>query len=86
MIRNLLRLLATSTSLALVLAIANIASAAPTLAGNDITSFSAPIVRVVSLNRANPSLGLNNDINDSILHQLGCSCASCTGISRQPSL
>jgi hypothetical protein len=86
MIRNLLRLLATSASLALVLAIANITHAAPTLAGNDITSFSAPIVRVVSLDRANPSLGLTNNISDSILHQLGCSCASCRGFSRQASL
>jgi hypothetical protein len=86
MIRNLLRLLATSASLVFVLAIANIAYAAPTVAGNEITSFSAPIVRVVSLNQANPSLGLSDNINDSILHQTGCSCSSCMGISRQPSL
>lgn len=86
MIKNLLKLLATSASLALVLAIANITYVAPTVAGNEITSFSAPIVRVVSLNKANPSLGLIDKKSDPILHKLGCACAACAGTSRQPSL
>ncbi|MCU0532817.1 MAG: hypothetical protein MUD14_02840 [Hydrococcus sp. Prado102] len=83
--KNLLALLAASASLSVMLLMANTAYAAPIVAKN-LGLVSTPIVRVVSLNLANPTLNLTNQTSNPILHNLGCACASCTGFSKQLSI
>ncbi|NJK49614.1 hypothetical protein HC931_16975 [Candidatus Gracilibacteria bacterium] len=86
MYKNLLALLATSTSLAVMLLMAHAAYAAPVVAKDLDFAVSTPVIRVVNLNLANPTLNLINQTSNPILHNFGCACASCTSASRQPSI
>lgn len=86
MYKNLLALLAASASLAVMLSIANAAYAAPVVAQNFNLAISAPVVRLVNLNVANPTLNLTKQNSNPILHNLGCACAACADAYRQPSI
>jgi hypothetical protein len=79
MYKNLLALLAASASLAVMLLMANTAYATPIIAPNLDLAIATPVVRVVNLNLANPTLNLTNQTSNPILHNLGCTCAVCTG-------
>jgi hypothetical protein len=86
MYKNLLALLAASASLAVMLLMANTANATPIIAPNLDLAIATPVIRVVNLNLANPTLNLTNQTSNPILHNLGCACAVCMDALRQPSI
>lgn len=77
MLKGLLSLLLTASSLTAVLLLANVAQAAPL--GEDAT---VSTQQLVNLNWVNSTFSLSNQSQDPILHSLGCACAVCTGASR----
>jgi|GEM_PF-2386575 len=74
MIKNILRLLTTSTSLVALLLVTNSAIAI-TLPAHPVTQVKSS---TVSLNVISPTLQLIGDGNNQLLDHLGCSCAVCT--------
>ncbi len=76
MLKGLLSLLLTSSSLTVVLLLAHVAQAAPLL--EEVTG-STP--QIVNLNWVHSTFNLSNQSQNPILHSLGCTCAVCTGAS-----
>ncbi len=77
MLKNLLRLLATSASLVALLLFANTAIAATT-DNFLLLTVKQPELELVNLNVISPGLELTNQYNNTLLQHLGCSCAVCT--------
>lgn len=77
MLKNLLRLLAASTSLVTLLLFANTAVATTT--DNFLPQTVNQLeLQLVNLNVISPTLELTNQSNNTLLQHLGCSCAVCT--------
>ena len=86
MIKNLLRLLAVSTSFVALVLLTNPAMAASQI-DNSLAQTVAhqPVLQQVSLNVISPSLESITQENDSPIAHLGCSCAVCTQAVEQTS-
>jgi hypothetical protein len=78
MLKNLLRLLATSTSLVALLLFANISLAAPSIDNALTPTVKNSESQLVNLNVISPALKLTNQSDNPLLQHLGCSCAVCT--------
>ncbi len=76
MIKNLLRILASSVTFVAVMLVANIAMP-KAIAFPQVDNVSQPTSLSVSLNVISPSLE-SYQSNNSLLDHLGCSCATCT--------
>ena len=74
MIKNLLRLFASSATFIAVMLVANIAIAAPQIEDNSALAIDQSSSSLINLNVISASL----DSNNSLLDHLGCSCGICT--------
>ncbi|MCC0176513.1 hypothetical protein I4641_05910 [Waterburya agarophytonicola K14] len=78
MIKNLLRLLASSATFVAVMLVANITVAAPQIDNTSILTTARSQSSLVSLNVVSPSLVFDCQPNHFLSDSLGCSCAVCT--------
>jgi hypothetical protein len=81
MLKNLLRLLATSASLVTLLLFANTALASSSIDNAQISTVKQSELQLVNLNVISPTLELTNQSNNPLLQHFGCTCAACTQIS-----
>jgi hypothetical protein len=77
MLKNLLRLLATSASLVALLLFANTALAASSIDNAQILTIKQSELQLVNLNVISPTLELTNQSHNSLLQHFGCSCPVC---------
>ena len=78
MIKNLLRLLASSASLVAVLLITNIAVAAPQTNTYELQIVNPTRLEPVNLNLVSSTLELVPHSDNTLGDRFGCSCAACT--------
>jgi hypothetical protein len=78
MLKNLLRLLATSASLVALLLFANTALASSSIDNAQISTVRQSELQLVNLNVTSPTLKLTNQSQNPLLQHFGCTCPVCT--------